>query len=487
MDVICCTSNQSFVDLAKAWWILERVLPEHPELRRYGNGSIASMVAIVRAHGDDALANLLELHQSVGSKFRALTMSMKRNDFLPPDADQPLLAQGFSTTVWIAYPSLRPEVASLLRGGNARSLMLEAPATEDNLLECMPLGDTAKQFDYGRMFIEAALTDDDHPSFEVKLPCLLSVAREPTDWQLKAIVVSQSELVNVMIQPRRELGPTWEGATWMNKHCRLVVKLATRGLRLHIQCQERDYKFLQGLYEHTQQVEASLQPERDEQLVFAETLEKFRYLDAGRPSPRFRDTPPNSCRVSLFEKQVSFAEGSGVRRLHRGHRMLVVTSTKVKTLSSISHVLGQEQIVRFGRPHGSGQQNTLALHVTKDQRQRTMVLSFHSLEEDIQFLSLLGRSFVQSQEMVIADVKLQKLSIEGPHAEGASGQEALSKLGWKRVKVINKDPDDPDRAQGHTVLSENLRICAEASSGIVTDRVNLGQLLRCHYSIIKTL
>ena len=468
--------KQSYVDLAKARWILEHVTPEHPELRRHGNAAIASLLAIVKAHGDAQLGSLLELHQTIASKFRALTLSMKRNDFLPPDVDQPLLAQGLNTTIWVAYPALNPEIGRVLAGRDSRSLVRPASSTDRHFSDMMPLGDTADQFDYGRMFVDVSLADDDNPSPNLNLPCLVSVVRGTEEWQHKALIVSQNELVNVTIQSNKDVGPTWEKVEWNNRHNVLVVELASRGLSLHVRFDERDYKFLRGIDEHAKMVAASRRPGMDEELVFAESLETFRYLDANRPSPRFRDTPPHSCGVSIFEKRVSFAEGSGVRKLHRGHRLLVVTSPKVKQLNCINQVMGQEEVIRYELPRGTA--TTVALHVTKDRRQRTVLINFDRPDERVRFMSLLSRSFVRDEEMVLADVALSSLSIEGraqTEALAQAGRDALTSLGWQRVRVVNKTSDDPDRAQSPTVLSANLRICAEGKCGSVTDHVNLGR------------
>jgi hypothetical protein len=492
-------TKQSFVDLAKAWWILERVVPEHPELRRYGSGSIGSLVAIVKLHGDHRLVELLEQHLSLQSKFRALTLSMKRNRFLPPDADQPLLAQGLSTTIWIDYPSLAPEISGLLSaGGGSGSLKLAAGPRHERLAELMPLGDTTKFFDYGRMFIDVSLTEDGNPAADITMPCLLSIAREVGYWQLKLIIASQSDLLNISIQSRRELGLTWDDVIWRHRYNALLVDLPVRGVKLLVQFQERDFKILQGIFDHVQQIERILLPEPDEELVFSDTLSSFRYLEADRPSARFPDTPANSCRLSLFEKQISVTEGNGVRRLHRGHRLLMVTSPKIKTLGSINQRVGYQQTIQFNWPRssssGSGDggsrseagETALQLKTSKDGKQRSMRMVFRSADEPIKFLSLLNRSFVQHGEMVLADVPLRGLAIawqQQPNNASpwpaATSADPLSGLAWRRLKVINRDPDDPDRAHGQTVRSDALRICAESASGIVTDRVNLGEL--CYF------
>ena len=139
-------SRQSFVDLAKAWWIISDVVPEHSEVRRYWEVRIESLIGVARSCVDGRLVELIELHQAIRHKFSALTMSMKRNNFLPPEADQPLLAQGLSTAIWVVYPMLTPEICAVLSGNASRSLLVQAPSQSEPLVDIMPLGDTTRYF-----------------------------------------------------------------------------------------------------------------------------------------------------------------------------------------------------------------------------------------------------------------------------------------------------------------------------------------------------
>lgn len=107
----------------------------------------------------------------------------------------------------------------------------------------------------------------------------------------------------------------------------------------------------------------------------------------------------------------------------------------------------------------------------------TLLFTFQEPTEGVRFLSMLKNDFVREQEMVFADVPLKKLCVEEKSEEdtfGRPGRDVLHDFGWKRLRVINKDPDDPDSVHSQTVGSDHLRVCAEGSFGTVTDRVNLG-------------
>ena len=471
-------SKQPFVDLAKAWWIVQEVVPQHPEVRRYGDFDLGLLANVAKNHGDERLADLIEVHQQICSKFGALAMSMQRNGFLPTDADQPLLSQGLSTSIWVPYPLLTPEVCATLSGNAARSLLVQPAFRKENLAEFMPLGDTNSHFIHGRMFVEIVLSDHRGESHEVRLACVLSITREQANWEIKMIVASQNELVNISVQSDKQLGQTWDNVLWNIKRAILTIDVAARGFALHVQFKEEDFRTLRRIYDDMQKVKASLKPEADEILVFSKTVKCFQHIDSNSHSLNSAAKPGARCRVSLFEKEVIQIEGSGIRKFIRGHRLVAVTSPKVKMLSSVNRQIGQQQAIEFRLVRGDEGLPGLLLKVRKEETKSNIILTFYEAEERLQFLSVLKSSFVQEQEMVLADVPLRALFIKGGPQEETSarfGRDALKDFGWKQVRIINKDPNDPDRAHGQTVRSDNLRICAEAAFGSVTDRVNLGR------------
>jgi hypothetical protein len=71
-------------------------------------------------------------------------------------------------------------------------------------------------------------------------------------------------------------------------------------------------------------------PEAGETVVFENTLKVFQYMDPGTPKA-FPSEPTERCRVRLFERSVTVTEGTGARNAHRGFRLAVLTSPKVKT------------------------------------------------------------------------------------------------------------------------------------------------------------
>ncbi|KAI9778724.1 MAG: hypothetical protein M1839_007955 [Geoglossum umbratile] len=466
--------HQAYVDLAKAWWIVKYVAPQNREVTSYGNSGVGSLIEVVRGHGNETLASTMEMHQAIVANLRALAVSMKKNNFLPPSQEQAPLAAGIDTSIWIKYPSFTADVCGLLSGSIGKSLLLQAPIQGPNLADSMPLSDTKRDFCYGRMFVDVLLSDEGNEAPDIRLPCVLSLLRDRTDWQLKAAISSQNGLVNICVHPSNK--PTWDDVRWRARQNAMLVKLP-RGFTLNVYFKEKDFKNFWGIYEYTQKVEGSIQPAPDEDLLLENTVKCFQYSDSEPNSKVFPSQPINRCRVRLFEKKRTLSEGTGTRKQHQGYRLLVVTSPKTKTLSSIDRELGKQSVVILSFCPGDEGDPALLLKVKENDKDCSMIMTFHEESERSFFYTSLTGVNIQTNETVYADIPLKGLYIEQlSQAESfsQSARDVLGKMEWQRLRVINKDPDDPDHEQAKTILSEHLRLCADSSSGRVTDRVNLG-------------
>jgi hypothetical protein len=467
--------HQAYVNLAKAWWIVKYVAPQNPEVTSYGNSGVGSLIAVVRGHGNENLAGEMEMHQSIVANLRALAMSMKKNNFLPPDHEQAPLATGIDTSIWIKYPSFTADVCGLLSGSISKSLLLQAPTQSPSLTDSMPLSDTKRDFCYGRMFVDILLSDEGNEAPDIRLPCVLSLLRDRTDWQLKAAISSQNSLVNICVQPSNK--PTWDDVRWRARQNTMLVKLP-RGFTLNIYFKEIDFKNFWGIYEYTQKVEGSMQPAPDEDLLVEDTLKCFQYSDSEPNSKVFPSQPIKRCRVRLFEKTKTLSEGTGTRKQHQGYRLSVVTSPKTKTLSSIDRELGRQSVIMVSFCLGDEGSPALLLKVRENEKDCSMILTFHEESERSFFYTSLTGTNIQTNETVYADIPLKVLYIEQlsqADSFSQSARDVLGKMEWQRLRVVNKDPDDPDHEHAKTILSENLRLCADSTSGCVTDRINIGE------------
>ncbi|KKA20432.1 hypothetical protein T310_5551 [Rasamsonia emersonii CBS 393.64] len=466
-------AQQAVIDLGKAWWITQHVVPQHAELARYGKLAMEALLAVLNTAGDQRLAGLVTLHQKILSHLRALTMSMKRNKVLSAVASTADgIDRSVDTSIWLKYPLFAADVTAVLSGAARRTVVAGPSANWVNTPDLMLLGDTSRFFSYGTMFVDVSVSagdDDDSPPY---VPCVLSIMRDRTDWYVMTAIASQSELINVTIQSDRSQGPTWDDVDWEVKTSTMRVRLP-RGFQLDVVFQEQDFKIIWNIVKYTLKTEASMQPEADETLVFEDTLKVFQYMDPGTPKA-FPAEPSQRCRVRLFEKSATVTEGTGPRKAHRGFRLTVVTSPKVKTLSSVRHTLGNGAPIVFGYLRGEDGAPALLLNVKEEGRNRSMVLTFDELERRTTMHSLLVGMLASDREFTSPDIPFRSFSIEQPPEAASPGITHLQ-FAAGSVSVIDLEPAYVEQhGYAPQILSEHLRALVSTDWGTVTDRMNLG-------------
>ncbi|KAJ5893125.1 hypothetical protein N7504_009816 [Penicillium tannophilum] len=467
-------AKQAVIDLGKAFWINENIVPAHPELSRYGQQmGIDALLAVANTTGDKEMVDLLSLHQTTLNHLRSLSMSIKRNNIIALIDEDDASPNHLDTSVWLRYPFFAPDVSAVLSGSAKRSMLADKPGKAPSMVFTMPLGDTARYFSYGSMFVQASVSSSEDDSQQYAMPCCLAIIRERADWYVFAAITSQSQLVNVMIQSDRKQGPTWEDVEWQARTYSMRVKLP-RGFELDVMFKEEDFKTLWNIVKYTQKSEASLAPEAGETVVYENTVKVFQYMDPGT-TKAFPPEPLERCRIRLFERSVTIKEGTGTRNAHRGFRLTVLTSPKVKTLSSVKHVLAHGTPVVFGLLRGEDGSPALVLKVTEDGRTRSMLLTFHDVEERTKMHAVLLGMAPRELESKGREIPLRSYAIEEP-ADQASGRSAVTHLQFPagNVFVIDQTHSYVDHGYGATILSENLRAFIATEWGSVTDRINLG-------------
>ncbi|OJD16040.1 hypothetical protein AJ78_03753 [Emergomyces pasteurianus Ep9510] len=473
-------SCQGVLNLAKSWWINEHIVPEHPELSRFGNMSLDTVIAVTTTAGDQRLSSLMGVRQTTLSHLRALAMSMKRNNILPAAMEQLHLSRGLDTTIWVRYPFFAPDISAVLSGQVTRSMLMDTARKATDIGDVMPLGDTSRYFCYGRMFVEAYLSSSEDDSQQYAIPCVLSIVRGRNDWNVLVSVTSQNELVNIMIQGDKKLGPTWADVEWQVRTQSMRVRLP-RGFELDIQFEQADFKMIWKIVEYTHKTEDALQPEAGEILLFDDILKVFQYMDP-YPNKAFPTEPSPRCRIRLFEKSVTITEGTGTRKAHRGFRFIAVTSPKVKTLSSVSHELGNGAPIIFSYLRGEDGAPALLLKIHQQQQKddapnRSMLLTFHEQEQRARLHSLLLGIATLQDEVKTPDITLRSFSME-QLADGAPGtSKPITHLQFSSpfAAVINNSASSyPQHGYSATVLSEHLRVFVTSNWGSATDRINIG-------------
>ncbi|KAK5016225.1 hypothetical protein LTR39_002194, partial [Cryomyces antarcticus] len=405
--------TQPHVDLAKTWWIITEIVPTHIGKHDYAGRNNSGPIAAAREAGDHVSADLLESSATILANLTALVGSMSRNRVMPPHQS---LIQGQDTAIWLEYPSFAPDVSSMLSGNASRSLVIESRTQPQysTPLQSMPLADTKNDFCYARMFVSVSINTDDADTDRVTLPCVLSVQRGRTDWQIKINLCSQNELVNSCVQPgahgNRKTGPSWENVQWKMRSRSICIDLP-RGFTLNVVFEEDDFKTLRGIHEHTRKVEATLQPEQDEKLIHEVTLRHFQYTDSSN-TQSFPQERIEHCRVRVFEKTLTRNEGSGARVFHRGYRLLVITSPKNKTLSSVNYDLGKDRPMDFQFVLDADGASAMNIKINEDNRKRNLYLTFKESSQFKRLYEVLNGLIIGPDEsVVVAKSPLTSLSI----------------------------------------------------------------------------
>ena len=462
--------KQSYINLAKALWITSEATARHRELQKYGSGSMSSVLAIIKSFGDSRFAELVETHLAITTNLRALTMSMKRNNKMPtPDFE----VQGLDSRVWLDTPRFAPGVASLLSGASSRDLLENGPADSDVGFP-IPVGDTARYYNFGSSFVNVILKSSTHSQQEVCTTCILSILRRRNERDLEVALVSQDGQVNQVINSNKRHRPTWRDVHWQMDSHRIILRLSD-SLDLETQFSEHSYRSLWGIYDYTRKIRRSMEPMDTEEIVFKSTVRCIHYVDS--PDAKvFPIEPVQRCDVRLFAKSVTLAEGSGRRKLYSGHRLMVVTPPSSKHLSQFNQSFGNQSPIMFSYVRGDS--DGPAMLIKNDTAGSTIVITFNDANEREHFHSQLNGTFMRDDEMCNANLPLENMLIN----DLTDDQNLMRKEGvlstwqWQKLRVINKRPEYSQNGIVKNVLSENLRVVAQCEAGTFVDRMNLGEV-----------
>lgn len=466
--------RQAYLDLAKAWWIMEKITPNHPEPRRFGKASLGSLAAVVKNLGDLRLAELIGVHLGITANMRALTMSMKRNNRLPPVSFE---IQGLETRIFVDFPKFPSNVAFTLLERSQPPIIKDSPNIEPFFP--IPVGDTERHFIYSSVIVDLLFTSPDDKCQEIRHPCVLSVLRERTDWNLKAVIASQDGKINLQIQSDKDIGLTWDEVSWKIKSNSLRVKLSD-SVEIDVQFWEKDFKSLWGIHDYTKKVQEGLRGRKGELEIFNDKLKSFQRIDQQNPK-KFPSEPVKGCALRLFERKRTLATGARESKAHGGYRLMVVTPPGIKTLSSVNLDVDKKLPILFTYLRGEEAAPALHLKISDPSSDSSMLMTFHEVTNRGQFHSLIDGTSVSPNETCSEPLPLDSLSILETSVKGLPsipGQNFFNALRWQQLRVIKICPDSPSHTT-HTVLPEDLRIWADCETGSFVDRMNLGEY-PCH-------
>lgn len=458
---------QAYLDLAKAWWIVDDVTPNHPEVKKYGNASMGSLVAVIKNFGDHSLAELVEVNVSIIANMRALTMSMKRNDRLPP---QPFEIQGLDSQVLLSSPAVSQSAAALLTntGLDSTSTITSFP---------LLVGDTPHHFSLGRMFARLSLIPRHSIQAEAHMPSLISIVQNRDDGDFGAFIVTQDSQINILIRTdkSRRSDFTWRLIHWNNATHTLGLPLS-HDLDLALELPERDYNMLWDMCDHSRKVQQKFAAQPDELLIFECSLHHFERLEMPNESGGFPQGSIKDCQLRLFSKSLRPSNGTGQRILHGGLRLAVHTGSSVKTPRVIHIELSGEKLILFG-PWRREDGPCLTVRMPGSP---TLLLAFRKQEELGAFRSMMSADAIMHSDHAFPPLPLRGFDVAiHPAKEHPSdhGEKSVAGLRWRQIQLVENrlEPNEPAGS------SEGLRMLVDCDYGSFIDRLSIstGELKIC--------
>ena len=457
--------KQAYLNLAKTRWIISEMIPSHyPEVEQPDHKGSVLLSAIVQNIVQAKTADLTQSYLSIKSALRALSMSMRKNSRMPPPGIE---LHGLDARVFIAYPIMSPSAARLLSPGKLREENDERERESTSFFP-MPIADTERHFNYGRMFVDMILNPVKAGNV-VTVPCLLSILRDRKHRDIMAAVASQDGQVHLTIQPDEDATLSWHDVHWDIQQQRLDIDLRA-DVKLQIRFAAGDFKTLWGIHDHIRTVQKASKGSRFETLLMEEVLRSFQWFEPSNAPPRFPAGQAESCTLRLFEC-FAFLQGSlGERRVHQGYRIFVVTPCKTKKLSSASFALGSHLPIIFSYLRDEQGAPAILLKTSKSSRQPYAVLGFHSPTGRDLLHSLLSGTALTSDEQCSENLDLEAFEILiFPPEESLPDQNgSLNSFSARTLKVYRSS------VQPKQLGTLKTRLCIECETGSFMDRIDLG-------------
>ena len=455
--------KQAYFGLAKAWWILKDVIPNLPAIRRFGSGSTNSLVAVVKKVGDKYLAELVEVHFIILANMRALTMSMKRNRRLPPNH---LQMQRLESQIFLESPTLPAEITALT-ANNILDPTIEGERCIADPFFPILVGDTRRHFSFCRILVDVVLTY--HDNVKSKVPCVVCILRERTDWAVKAAVASHDGQINLVIQSNGHGGLDWHGVQWKIPLHTMQLEIA-EGICLQIMFSEKDFKTIWGIYDYTQRIRKEYSARKGEETVYEGEVPVVQCFDC----PSFPAEPVKDCKVRVFRRRCVTTEDSGQQEAHAGHRLIIITPSNTKTLSKVSYQLSKDSPILFDAQKSKGG-STLLVRALSSLR---VSFTFHDASDVELFRSLLSGTSITDDDRYSAMLQLQNFSISPVSADQdmayMNASRCIKDLRWHKLRVVKREPSTRGRDSQLKLHPDDLRILTDCEFGTFTDRISSG-------------
>ncbi|KAH8815078.1 hypothetical protein F5884DRAFT_771036 [Xylogone sp. PMI_703] len=431
--------HQAYADLAKALWVVGHITPKPSDP---GMGGVYNPPA-----------DVVEATDALYSNIKKMVSSMKRNNLLPPDAQDSPLPQGLDCSIWVQGQ------------GNHSLLRKDLLVSKRKLYDSLPIGDSTRFFLYYNMFVESYLVQASETQ-DYRSPCLVSLVRYVGETTLTLIVASQDGAINVCVQTDKSQGITWEDVSWRaDKDC-IDITFST-SYKLRLRCLQQDFRSLWMHYDYHHKTHGSLLCGRDETVCYDNTIKMFQYYDSDPKSQPFPREPLADCHVRFFEKRISTPASKGQQETYGGLRVVVVTGKSVKMLRAIKQDLPPSMPLQFAFMRGEGGYPTLMIKIDNGKVNSKMVLTFNDPAERLRLHSKLAGTYVSDTETVLCEAPLQAMSI-ATRAADKSDLRGLEGTKWQRFRIIQRNDTNPK------MLMSNLRVITDFETGGITDRMQFG-------------
>lgn len=451
-------NKQCYVDMTKAWWILEEMVP----------GLVQAHVPTNEVDEELDHETLLSVLQRIKWDMSRYFLKLDDRGMLPPSE---LLVQGADPEIWIPYPSFPPGLYALTTHRDPRTLARQSPSNPATAFS-MPLNDSEAMFVYGRFFGLARILGD--PALtQATLPCIVSIVRDRNQMLAKFLLTTQDGQINLHIQSDKSLGPSWSSVKWNAKtYCMLVVLKGD--IAVETQLRDADFRVLYGVHDYNHKLESERLPHGDEELLFGDHVAAFHFLAPNEAKTGFPPVPVQDCKVRLFQKTTLVAKTAGSRRIFRNYRISVTSSPTSKTLSNTTRQLREHGPILYNNLRGEGGAPALALVLEEGDNPASLIFTFESSVKRAAFHTILAATATSPDECFSEDIPMHSFAI----SEIASSSNPIpvplpmpQGIQWQRLKVINLGEN---LGEASCVFSDRLRVCMSSNFGSIADRINVG-------------
>lgn len=459
-------NKQCFVDLAKAWWIMEEVLPDMLHLQTAEHSGTRDKVDRLND------AQLLDVVEMIRKDMQLFAVSLHLKNFLPP---YQLVVQGADPEIWLPYPKLPPGVFALTANLDPRTLSKVIPHGQQAFFPILT-SDTARFFSYGRVFGEVELVNDVDNEDELHFPSLISIARDRTSPRVEFLITSQDGQISIHVQSDPHIGPTWGDIDWRFKTHSIRIRLA-RKFEVVLRLWEADFKTLWGIQDYNRRVEADRHPKENEELLFSNQIDSFHYIPAHGMQSGFSPTPVKSCKIKIYQRNILVNDGSGQRSVYNGYRVVAVTPPYVKTLSSISRTIGEVSPILVTNLRGDDGAPAMLVSVQDSGKKASIIFAFDNALKREELRTILAGIATSPDECYSGVIPLDSMSLARVTNSTSTTPDPTLPLAiqWQNLRVINQG-----RSLEHapSLFSNRLRVCVSSNYGSITDRINMGEALK---------